>query len=427
MNREKQAPPRPVDLPDGCTIFNVPILLHDMTTLLVSTIGEGIRLKAQGDLYKKEKDALFAQLLPQPPDESGYLTAHEGRLTEAHDWLFCMEFVSHSGKSGKSTALKARQAGKEWLSGSEADRLKALYDFMIKAHKKNKQSKWMGYNEIPFLPDNPQRRTTPNGLNVEVLAAKAFNSCPVDQWMYIKTFLQWQVEQENPFNLSQDNSIEQIFRYGNGSNAERENRWLRVLQRFLQQRLIPLGAAKTAFDSKGNHWFAITPVGSYILGATDQFAYQTKEIEGDIIVQPNFEIVFTAANPFAEGELTRYAERIGHGLGTLFRITRTSVHIALNSGMESRQILESLEPLSSKKLPANVIAQITDWGNSFRRVSLKKITVINCPDSATALRIHALFPKKTNLITDTLLEMHNNVKDLTALKTKLKKNGIGID
>jgi hypothetical protein len=136
-------------------------------------------------------------------------------------------------------------------------------------------------------------------------------------------------------------------------------------------------------------------------------------------------VVFTAANPFAEGELTRYAERIGHGVGTLFKITRESILLALNSGMNDSRILESLGQISSKKLPRNVTAQIQDWSKSFRCITLKNITVIDCGDPETALRIRALFPQKTTPITATLLEITGE-KNLTPFKKKLRENGIGI-
>jgi len=94
--------------------------------------------------------------------------------------------------------------------------------------------------------------------------------------------------------------------------------------------------------------------------------------------------------------------------------------------MEGNQILESLQPLASKKLPANVVAQIRGWGKSFRRVAVKTIAVIRCPDADTAQRVHALFPQKTEPITETLLQI-NSPKDLAPLKKKLRQNGIGIE
>jgi hypothetical protein len=94
--------------------------------------------------------------------------------------------------------------------------------------------------------------------------------------------------------------------------------------------------------------------------------------------------------------------------------------------MDSNQILESLQSLTSKAVPSNVAAQVNDWGKSYRRVALKAISVIRCPDSETALRIHALFPQKTEFLTETLLQI-NASKDLASIKKKLRQNGIGIE
>lgn len=425
MNRKKPEVPAPVDLPEGCETYSVPILLHDMTVLLVATTGEGLRLKAQGDLFKKEEAALAERLVSMPPSGSGYKPPHHGRLDTAHVWLSGMKLV-RSSKTDKKRWLKATPAGKQWLAGSEGERLKELADFMRKTHKRNMNGKWMGYDEIAFVPNNPQHHARKGEFNLEESVIEAFLSCPVGQWIPTPDFLTWQVESENPFLLSQDDEIERIFNHWNNSDVEREHRWKRVLQDFFQERLIPLGAIRTAFGANGSHWFALTPSGAYLLGLTDEFEYETEAVAGDIIVQPNFEIVFTAVNPFAEGELSRYADRTGYGVGTLFRITRASVHRALDSGMEGDQILESLQPLASKKLPANVVAQIRDWGNSFRRVAVQTIAVIRCPDADTALHVHALFPQKTVCLTETLLQI-KSPNDLAPLKKKLRQNGVGIE
>lgn len=425
LTRKKPAAPAPVDLPAGCETYNTPILLHDMTVLLAATTGEGLRLKAQGDLFKKEEEAIASRLVSMPPPGCGYQPPHHGRLDTAHVWLFGMKLV-RSSKTDKKRWLKATPAGKQWLAGSEGERLQALADFMRKAHKRNMNGKWRGYDEIAFVPNNPQHHARKGEFNLEERVVEAFDTCPVGQWIPTRDFMVWQVESENPFLLSQNDEIERIFNHWNNSDVEREHRWKRVLQDFFQERLIPLGAIKSAFDANGNHWFSLASSGTYLLGLSDEFEYETEAVAGDIIVQPNFEIVFTAVNPFAEGELTRYADRTGYGVGTLFRITRVSVHRALDSGMEGNQILESLQLLTSKKLPVNVVAQIRDWGNSYRRVAVQSIAVIRCPDAGTALQVHTLFPQKTVYLTETLLQV-NSPKDLAPLKKKLRQNGIGIE
>lgn len=425
LNRKKVAPPAPVDLPEGCETYQLPILLHDMTTLLVGTAGEGLRLKAHGDLYKKEADAMESRLISMPPPGCGYQPPYHSRLYEARRWLLGMKLVASEGRRGKTLALKATPTGRQWLAASEADRLKAVLDFMRKAHRRNVEGKWREYYELAFVPNNPQHHAEEGGINLEEEVIEAFLYCLEGQWFRIKEFLAWQAESENPL-LGTDQGIERFLDRWRNSDTERELLWKKVLQDFFQHRLIPLGAIKSGFDAAGNHWFSLTPAGAYLLGFANELEYETEAVAGDIVVQPNFEIVFTAANPFAEGELTRYAERLGHGVGTLFRITRTSVLLALNSGMESGQIIESLQPLASKKLPANVVAQINDWGKSFRRVGIENISIIRCPDADTALHVHALFPKKTTPLTETILQI-DNPGNLAPIKRKLRENGIGIE
>ncbi len=427
LNRKKTPRPSPVPLPKESRIYSNPLLLHDITTLLVSTTGDGLRLKAQGNLYQKEEESLAAQLMPPPPSGRGRSSSNCDRLDEAFCWVLDMKLAARKGKPGKTYTIQATQPGKNWLAGSEAERLRSLADFMRRAHEKNLKNCWLEYGEIPFLPYNPQRNVgLQNQLNVETLVINVFAGGFTDNWFPEDTFLEWNAEMHNPLLVKHNSAIDRIFRVGTDSEPERAASWKRVLHGFLHKRLAPLGGAKLAIDPDGICWFAITPVGQYLMGKTDHFDHPIELPAGDLIVQPNFDVVFTAANPYAEGELTRYAQRIGHRVGTLFKITRESIHLAFNSGMDSEQILESLGRISSKKLPHNVVAQIQGWGKAFRRVTVKNITVIDCGDPETAQHVCALFPKKTTLITETLLEITSE-KNLTPLKKKLRQNGIGIE
>jgi len=420
-NRKKLPPPSPLPLPKGCKSYCTPLRLHDMTTLLVGTTGDGLRLKAHGDLYQKEIDRIAGRLMASPP---GYDTS--GRLDDAFCWILATKLAARKGKSGKEYTLQATSAGRNWLAGSEAERLQSLADFMRQAYEKSLKPNWVEYGEISFLPYNPNHNVGyQKELHVEARVCDAFDACLEGDWFLQEDFLGWNGESNNPLPVDRNNPINQMFRRGFGSESERERCWKRILQKFLHDRLVPLGGVKLAINSKGQVLFSITPVGKYLMGKTDQFDYRFEIPDGDLIVQPNFDVVFTAANPFAEGELTRYAERIGHGVGTLFKITRESILLALNSGMNDSRILESLGQISSKKLPRNVTAQIQDWSKSFRCITLKNITVIDCGDPETALRIRALFPQKTTPITATLLEITGE-KNLTPFKKKLRENGIGI-
>ena len=81
--------------------------------------------------------------------------------------------------------------------------------------------------------------------------------------------------------------------------------------------------------------FRLTDVGRYILGLAGDFSYRPeKSAGGEIVVQPNFEIVFLSPSPLAEAMLARFAERLPsaargrRGIGALFKITRAAIYAA---------------------------------------------------------------------------------------------------
>jgi hypothetical protein len=170
---------------------------------------------------------------------------------------------------------------------------------------------------------------------------------------------------------------------------------------------------------------SLTPIGRYLIGERDDFVCKAAVNTGGVIVQPNFEIVFTAVNAVAECEIMRYAERIGKQVGVLFKITRDSILQSLDSAMTGAEVIESLQLCSGVQVPKNVVTQITDWCCSYRVVKLEKIHVINCPDAETALRVQSLFPKNAERINDTLVRVESD-KSFSSLKSKLKSNGIGL-
>lgn len=427
MTRPKAEPPRAGVLPEGCQVYDVPLLLHDMTAILVAASGGGLRLKADGSsLFKKEAALIEGRMLPDPPAECGYDPPYPGRISHALDWLGAMKLVAVRGPR-KEKRLAASERGRGWLAGGDGERLKVLHDHMHAARKRHANGAWSHYHELAFVPHNPQSHVSKGQLNLEDAVAQAFAECPVGEWIGLDGFLKWQAESENPFMLSLDASIERIF-YGSWSNTDsfREERWRGLLHDFIYERLLPLGGIKLAFDAGGGIRFSMTSVGAYLVGMRDGFEYAVEAPAGGVLVQPDFEVIFTAPNPHAEGELARFSERIGNGVGALFRITRTSVLHALDSGQTGAQICEVLEAQCTAGVPANVQKQIMGWSDAFRRVAIRQIQVVECPDAETALLVCGLFPKKVSRLTDTLVQIEGTNKTLEPLKKKLRQNGIGI-
>lgn len=421
MNRPKAQAPKSGALPEGFAVYDVPLLLHDMTAVLVAAGGEGLRLKADGSgLYKKEEVRLAERLSDDPPSEYGYELSHFDRIYAARDWLAEMEMVSVQ-KRNKERYLVALKKGRTWLAGSDAERLKALHDHMHAARRRFADGKWGGWGHIDFVPYSPQNHVGRGEVNLEDRVAEAFADCPVGEWLEAKAFLRWQSESNNPLLQNLKLSLERM-----DGDAYREKRWCKVLIGFLYERLLVLGGAKLAFNDQGDIRFSITPAGAYLIGSREEFEYTVEVAEGTILIQPDFEIIFTASNPGAESEFSRFADRIGNQVGALFKITRASVLRALNSEQMGDQILAVLETFSAKDIPANVRKQILGWSNAFRRVAFQKIQVIECPDAETALLVCGLFPKTAERLTDTLVRVNGTEKTLEPMKKKLRDNGIGI-
>jgi hypothetical protein len=81
----------------------------------------------------------------------------------------------------------------------------------------------------------------------------------------------------------------------------------------------------------------------------------------ELVVQPNFEIVFLSPSAAAEAVLGRFCERVGREVGVLFRLTRQSLLRAAAAGLETEQVLATLTQGSRNPLPPNVEHEIRGW------------------------------------------------------------------
>jgi hypothetical protein len=146
--------------------------------------------------------------------------------------------------------------------------------------------------------------------------------------------------------------------------------------------------------------------------------------DGEVVVQPDFEVVFLAPAPRVEVEIGRFAERTGSGVGALFRITRASVLRASEQGATAEQVLGALAEVSRQELPSNVARQIRDWMGSARQVRMRPAVLLECPDEDTAARIQGLVRGKVAKLTPTVLRLTAAQDAYPALLKRLKEKGI---
>ena len=92
-------------------------------------------------------------------------------------------------------------------------------------------------------------------------------------------------------------------------------------------------------------------------------------------MQPNFEAAFLGEAPAAEIEIGRFAER--RGLRGVFQITKKSIFAAAGAGMTAESVLEILERVCSREVPANVRREIQGWFGQCRKLQFEQITIIS--------------------------------------------------
>lgn len=220
-------------------------------------------------------------------------------------------------------------------------------------------------------------------------------------------------------------SVRGLDGYREPTRGELEDQWERLIERFLAQRLLVLDGVEIGITPERHLCFAMTAVGRCLLGYEEDFEYAA-EPEARVVVQPNFEVVFLAANAEAEAALGRFAERVGRDVGTLFRITKQSVLRAAATGLDAAGLLEGLRCHATGSLPANVETEIRGWMDQCRTVRLESALLLRLPDAETTARAVSAAGKLVRLVSDTVLEVVEPRRRV-ALERRLAEEGIFLE
>ncbi len=100
------------------------------------------------------------------------------------------------------------------------------------------------------------------------------------------------------------------------------------------------------------------------------------------ILQPNFELLVYPAHLLArQFRILRAAEAVRFDPQTAtYRLTRESVHAALESGLDLEEVLDALQAGSARPLSANVRSTLWDWAARRERVTLRQgVTLLEYP------------------------------------------------
>lgn len=416
-------PPERPEAVEPAESFEAAWLMEDMTAVLAQAAGEPIRLRGSDQaIFAAARKAIEERLITVPDWMEIDTLEAEKRVEHAADVLRLAGYAQRSGRSGQDLSLEPTKAGMAWLATSTRDRLAALLD-RFRASKARRPGTWYEEEGLEFFPvrlhvDLPKTMDLRKWLTDAFLAVSG-------EPVRIVDFLAYASERENPFLTAVREGTPLRMPYGRRpTRHDWERLWGQILLEFLNHRLAPLGGARLGRTADGWLTFVLTDAGRYLLGAAKTFEYGT-DAQAEVIVQPNFDVVFLAADPRLEAQFARLAQRVATGPGVMFRLTRASVLAAAESGIGAAQLLDTLRLASSRALPANVERQVSDWLGAVRRVQLRPTLLLECPDAETAARAMSAAGKQVRAITDTVLELPGaTAKDRNALVKKLRAQGV---
>jgi hypothetical protein len=420
-------PPAPVEAAES---FEAAWTMEDMTTVLVAASAAPVRLRAaDGAVFARASEAIQARLVPLPGWVAELVDLEpDDRVEGAAAELQARQLVLRmgGGRGAGELRLEATPAGVKWLALSGRERLASLLDPLRASTERNPRYGYGATRGSEFFPVTLSGPVRDKGLDLRAGLTRAFLSLPAG-FVPVAPFLEHARRAANPL-LDAVRAGKVPFDIYWGGRTPRRRDWERIwgelVGAFLVYRLAALGGARLGRTAEGVPCFALTEAGRYLLGAAEGFEYGHAG-EGEVVVQPNFEVVFLAPAPRVEAQLARFAERVGAGVGVLFRLTRASIHAAAEAGMSEAQVVEALRAAAPRGIPANVARQLRDWFSGVRLVRMRPAILLECPDAETAARVRGAAGKQVVRITDTVLELPGaEAKDRAALLKKLRAAGV---
>lgn len=158
----------------------------------------------------------------------------------------------------------------------------------------------------------------------------------------------------------------------------------RGLARSLEETFLWLGLVDRA-EEGARGLFRLTPLGRAFIGGDDRkgIAKLFPERRGEIIVQPNFDIVVPSQDmdPLLTVPLDQFAVRGSTGLATVYTLTKDSFTRAVQEGHDGDGFVKFLlEHNRGGSLPSNVLTTLDDWRGGMKRVRLRTVHVLESDD-----------------------------------------------
>ena len=210
--------------------------------------------------------------------------------------------------------------------------------------------------------------------------AKVLDELKPDTWFPVTDFVDYTQRQSLDGDQPQIKNAGGHWNYSGPGVANAE----RGLARSLEETFLWLGLVDRAEDgSRG--LFMLTPLGRLFVEGSNRksLAKLFPERRGEIIVQPNFDIVVPSQDmdPLLTVPLDQFAVRGSTGLATVYTLTKDSFTRAVQEGHDGDGFVKFLlEHNRGGSLPSNVLTTLDDWRGGMKRVRLRTVHVLESDD-----------------------------------------------
>jgi hypothetical protein len=390
-------------------------VIEDMVAILAACTAEPPRLRSNDmTIFARARDTLAALLSPLPDWLQETFAASLPERVEHAAWtLSRLGFLEVTRDEERRPHLAATGPGRSWLELPAKARLQLLLENIKKPGRRPIRG-----TGLDFIPDEWSLQPT-SDFDEAGATVTAFKDLRPGVFFDVVDFLSHRSRARNP--LVELSRSGKRYYWLPGNPDQLEGIWARRLLSFLHERLLLVGGIQLGRVGEKS-CFALTDIGLYLLGLADDFEVAADR-PAEVVVQPNFDVVFLSPSITTEAAIARFAERRGTGVGTLFRITKRAVLGAAATGLTAEQALATLRQAAAKGVPDNVAREITGWFGQTRRITVRPAVLVHCPDVEAARRVLAAGGKSVTPLTDTVVELMEP-KGKAALLRKLREVGV---
>ncbi len=427
--------PAPADLlPEGGVEVN------DLRGFLLELTASPARLRQNQTLFQREHERFASVLDALPAWATGFLRLSiDHRLTNALRWCRALGLARAVSRGG-AMLLELGRDGQQWLANDLAGQYTRLFDYLRTGRAAEGRYAYH-HSDVLFLGVDVRAYETPPRHQgwLELTAAQrdrlresiysSFSALPSGQFVVLESFLEHATSgPHNPLNLGLEPGRVSVYvsSVSVPTASQREAAGRRCLADLIRTKLLPLGCLLGGVDDEGGPCIARHPRLDAYFGRVVPAEQMAGAGAARVVVQPDFSVVVIGLNPTASAELAPFCERVGgrSGQGLLqLRITRAAVVNAVVSGLSGEAIVERLQRHSSVPIPANVLHEVREWTGWVRSVEATPLTVLRCPDAATADRVAAALGRQAERLSETLVAVPQGTLGLGE-RNRLQEHGI---